>query len=477
MSSAGQTFKNFVVLSGAQAVTMVTGLITTVILARVLGPETYGVLGFGVAIFSYFMLVVNMGVDVHGMREIAYDQSRTAEIVGTILPLRFSLATMLFCLLYLLTITMNQPERVRTVVLIQGFGLFATALTIDFVYQGFQRMGVIALRQCIAAIVGVSLVVVLVSAPSNLYEAAAIPVAVGIATASGMLGFFLCRGGYLELSFDLSRWQRYLRQSAPIAFMVLMSTVLLNTDIVFIGFMREQEEVGWYVAAAKVLTFALIAGNMLHNAFLPALAKSNDGDKQRLAYAHEHASAVLFIGAPICFVGIAFAAPIIDIIFGSAYAGAENALIILMLTAAAAYLVTAHGTPLFAWKCDKPYALTLGIGGATNVVLNFVLIPRYGIEGAAVATFICQTCMWISLATITHRRFRFNHLKLITRVVVTVLVSGIPVSFCVEFVSAGPVPTVFVGSFAFGVLYSVVAQTIGIYDLRRLPRLLVWPST
>lgn len=477
MSHAGQTFKNFVALSGAQVVIMVSSLITTIILTRVLGPETYGVLGFGVAIVSYFMLAVNMGVDVHGMREIAYDQLRADEIVGTILPLRFSLATVLFCFLYLLTITMDQPGRIKSVVLIQGFGLFATALTIDFVYQGFQRMGVIALRQCIAAIAVISLVVVLVSAPNDLYKAAAIPVVVGIATAAGLLGFFLRCGSNLKWSFDVSRWQRYLKKSLPIAFMVLMSTVLINTDIVFVGFMREQVEVGWYVAAAKVLTFTLIAGNMLHNVFLPALATSSNGDKQRLAYAHEHASAVLFIGAPICFIGIAFAAPIIDILFGSAYADAENALIILMLTAATFYLVTAHGTPLLAWKCDKPYALIIGIGGAINVVFNFVLIPRYGIEGAAVATFICQTWMWISLATVTHRRFRFNHLKLIARVVVTVLVTGLPVSFGVGFISADPIPTVFVGSLVFGGLYIAVAQTIGIYDLRRLQRLLVRRST
>ena len=148
-----------------------------------------------------------------------------------------------------------------------------------------------------------------------------------------------------------------------------------------------------------------------------------------------------------------------------------------MLTAATFYLVTAHGTPLLAWKCDKPYALIIGIGGAINVVFNFILIPRYGIEGAAIATFICQTWMWISLATVTYRRFRFNHLKLIARVVVTVLVTGLPVSFGVGFISADPIPTIFVGSVAFGGLYIAVAQKIGIYDLRRLQRLLVRRST
>ncbi len=62
---------NILALGGAQLVTMVTGMITAIVVARALGPSVYGVLGFGVAVLSYLGLLVNMGMDVHGVREIA----------------------------------------------------------------------------------------------------------------------------------------------------------------------------------------------------------------------------------------------------------------------------------------------------------------------------------------------------------------------------------------------------------------------
>jgi len=143
MTSSNTILRNFFALSGAQIVSMAAGFLTTIVLARALGPETYGVLGFGVAFISYFGLFVNMGVETYAMRDVARDQSAMSDTIGAVLPLRTGLAVGLFAVLYWVSISLDQSDRVKTVLLIQGIGLFATAISVEFAFQGVQRMGVI----------------------------------------------------------------------------------------------------------------------------------------------------------------------------------------------------------------------------------------------------------------------------------------------------------------------------------------------
>lgn len=462
-----RVFQNFLALSGAQVVAMAAGAVTTFVVARALGPAAFGSLGFGIAVLSYFGLAVGMGTDLNGTREIARDNALAAKVVGTALAFRMAMAVALLAVLYAMTSAIDVAPVVKGVLLIQGVGMFAIAISVEFVFQARQRMGVLALRQIAASVIGLAAVVFLVAAPDDVFIAAAIPVAVNLLMAAVLLTALAKSGGRLFL-LDFSYARQFLKRSAPVALMAVLTTVYINLDIVILGFLRPQVEVGLYVAAARLGVFGIVFCNILHNAFLPALAAARDSTEERTSLAGHFATALQFLGWPIAVFGALFAGPIIEALFGADYSPAAVSMAILMINVAFFHLTVAGSTPLLAWNCDRSVLTTLIFGAGLNVVLNFILIPAYGIEGAAVATLIAQIAVWLSFSVTLKRRFGIGHWRGVLKSGVVAVASALPSLVLSAFLSAGSLLGLAVHSLIYSGVYLLLALVFGIVRLNDL---------
>ena len=138
-------------------------------------------------------------------------------------------------------------------------------------------------------------------------------------------------------------------------------------------------------------------GSLIGSAFSPALAAAwpNSGE-MRIRY-RDFMSAVMFVGAPVAALGIAFPADIIAIVFGSEFVGGEVALILLMTTVIFSHGCITSSSALINWNDQKAQMVIYAMGAAANVALNLVLIPLHGIEGAAMATLAAQLVIMAGL--------------------------------------------------------------------------------
>ena len=114
--------RNFSFLATAHVISALTGIVTVAIVARALGPEAYGILGFSIAILAYLGLATNLGTDTHGVRQIAQDESSLGATAGIALTQRTIMAV--FCLLSLIcTLAIMRPgPEITAVLLIQSMG-------------------------------------------------------------------------------------------------------------------------------------------------------------------------------------------------------------------------------------------------------------------------------------------------------------------------------------------------------------------
>ena len=453
---------------------MVTGMITAIVVARALGPSVYGVLGFGVAVLSYLGLLVNMGMDVHGVREIARNRDLGYRLVGMIVSTRLIFAFVLFAGLVAAAPYFGWSETVRLVLMIQGVGLFGVALTLDFFYQAEQRMAVAALRQGGAAIAGVVAVVLFVNTPEDVFIAAAVPVAVHVLSALLLIAYFRVRVAARPAPAEPISRLGFLARSAPVALMAVLTTIYVNLDIILLGYMVPEAEVGLYVAASRVAMIALVFPNLIHSAFLPALSKALGDDAAANAAATNHARSVMFFGGAVGGGGMLLAPAIVEILFGPAYAGAGFAMTILMAHVLVSHLTAAFGTPLLAWQCDKPFTVILAAGAFVNIVLNLIMIPLYGIEGAAIATVITQILVWIGLMVLARKAFNLCHHGLIVRFAAATSISMAAVWATIEFstISAyGPWAVMIACGTIYLLVYSGLAIATGLTPLVALSRL------
>ncbi len=402
---------------------MVASLVTAMVLTRALQPEAVGILGFGTAILSYLGLAVVLGTDTIGVRDVARAPDDTT-IVKDIVGMRLAIAGLAMTGLVIAVPMLPQTETVKTVLLIQGCGLFITAVTVDYYFQGVQRMGVIALRQVVAALASVLAVLALVRSPADVFIAAAIPVAaVGLGVLL-LLAVFLSQTRTLPFRLAPRTWPVVAKRAMPLAIAAIMVTVYYNIDIVMLGFMADPTSLGWYTASARVLTLGFIAGEMLRAAFLPRLARMRDDPTAEPGTLNAFALSVLFIGFAVAAIGITQAGPIIRILFGESYLGGTRALAILMAAVAVYHVVIVYGSPLVAWDRDKAFAGISAFGAVANIGLNLSLIPRYGIEGAATATLMSQSMVALVLAYTFHRMSGITFLGILLRLLVAGAVGG-----------------------------------------------------
>lgn len=111
-----------------------------------MGAEGNGVYGFATSIVSFFILFVSFGVDVYGSREIALDKESVHKNVSYIFSLRIVLAFISYLLLLVFVLFFIDELLIKFAILIVGVNIFSNSILLNWVFQGLERMGIIAVR-------------------------------------------------------------------------------------------------------------------------------------------------------------------------------------------------------------------------------------------------------------------------------------------------------------------------------------------
>jgi O-antigen/teichoic acid export membrane protein len=177
-----------------------------------------------------------------------------------------------------------------------------------------------------------------------------------------------------------------------------LSLMSYNVDSILIGIMLGTGPVGLYAAAYKPITAVLTAPVTYFQGLFPSFARSYKEDQEQFREMVLRSLRFTTIFAvPIGVGGTLLAAPVIDLLFGRSYTASVPVLQILSWSAV---LVTLRGNFRHTLNASGRQHLDLRCAGSAavfNVILNLLLIPPYGIEGAACATLLSEAG-WFLLA-------------------------------------------------------------------------------
>ncbi|HYD31882.1 MAG TPA: flippase [Azospirillaceae bacterium] len=467
--------RNLGAMTLGKVVVVASGLVTTGWLARALGPENYGILGFGGALLAYFALMVNLGLSTWAVGEIARDPARVPRLAANILTLRLLLAGAVYTAYALVVATIEPPGVVRLVLLVQGTQLLAGALTLDFVYQGIERMGVIATREIGAAVFNMMLVVMLVRGPDDVVTAAAVTAAALVINALLMLARYIRDFAVPWPRIDTALWRGMLVTTAPLAVSLVAWAVHQNLDMVMLGFMAPREQVGLYAAAYKVLLLVGMVAGIVMNVFLPALASAH-GDlaamRRRMA---AYATAMALVGAPMAAGGLLLAPEILWVVFGARFVEAAPALRLLMAAGALVFINMTLGNPLLVWHRQKAYMVAMLAGAVTNAALNIVLIPRWGIEGAAAATLAAEVVSFIGMLALHLRTVGRLPIGIFVRAATAIGVAAVAVLLLLPRLTLPPWSVFLIAGAVLIGIYGLLLPMTGLVRLSRVRALLESP--
>ena len=141
MSQVKRTFKNMSWLFVSQIIASICGFIWTIIIARSLGVEEYGILGFAISLTGILVIMMDLGIGTHIIRSIATDYDSAPKYLGNAIPLKSIFAVGMFVTTLVILIVMKSNELTITVTLLFAIEMVAKSFLtlLNSAFQAFEE--------------------------------------------------------------------------------------------------------------------------------------------------------------------------------------------------------------------------------------------------------------------------------------------------------------------------------------------------
>ena len=390
--------RNYIYNLIQQILTLLTPLITTPYISRVIGAEGIGIYSYASSIVTYFALFAALGTATYGQREISYcqdDKKRRSEvfwnnellcIITTCISLCFY---GLFCFF--------QKEN-RIVFFILSLSLLDVCLNVSWLLTGLEEFGKIVLRNIIIKVASIGFIFTFVRTKDDLIIY--------------VLGLTLA----LIIS-DISLWPFVLKfidrpkvkdlkpfSEIKVVFSMFVPTIAISIytvlDKTMIGIItKNAAENGFYEQALKISRIALTVVTSLGAVMIPRIGylfEKHDNDLVR-QYMYKSYRFVGFIGIPMGLGLLAISPNFVPWFFGKGFEGVIPLIGVLGFLLLSIGINNVTGVQyLIPTKRQNTFTKTVLIGACVNLIANICLIPSLGAIGAAIASVLAETIIAIT---------------------------------------------------------------------------------
>lgn len=389
--------------------------------ARVLGADGWGIFSYGVTLAAFLTPFTDVGLSQVLIRETAKnsDPDHRARILSTTLFLKFLLLVAAIVIVLLIAPPLTTLEEAKPLLPLIAFLLaFDTLREFGFaIIRAIERMeweaGLFIFTNI--AIVACGFVFLALS-PTPL----SFTYAYTIGTAVGAFATFFALRKHFPPRF-LSRFTPSLVKPIfaaawPLSIAALLGLLMLNTDILIIGWLGSATDVGYYSAGYRIVQLLYLLPAILAISLFPTLSRLANKDQALMRTTIEKALTVVFLASlPLAVGGILLGPQLISLLFGESFLPATDSFRVLLATLLIDFPVVILSNALFAFNLPRKLTVYAALGGFSNVLLDFLLIPSFGIVGSAWATlfaqFVSTAYLWGALKTKTPFRV-FPHLKI-----------------------------------------------------------------
>lgn len=370
------------------------GVVVYALVARYLQPADFGVLMSALATMSILEIAGRMGLNQPVLRDMVRDPDSASDLLGTVILVRMTTALFGFLLAtsfgWMLSYRYESAAWVFPIVALTLFpSIIADALTLWFQSRTSARPPVVV--DAVSVMVANLSRIGLLAARASLGVFAALPCLIATLRAVGLLAIARRKGMYINFRLRNNGGLSILKENWPLAFSQLAGILYLKVDQLMLVGMSSAFDAGVYGAALRISEAWYFIPAALCISLKPTLTKLRD--KNPLRYRkilQETYSAVTLISVGAAVVTTLFATFAVETLFGQAYLAAAPVLTIHIWAGVFVFWRRVQSEWLINERHLKFGMSCALIGASSNIVLNLLLIPRYGAMGAAIATLIAS---------------------------------------------------------------------------------------
>lgn len=373
----------------------ILSLLVGLLVARYLGPDSFGELNFGLALVAILAAVGALGLDTFIIREIVQEPDKKNEILGTSLWLRIitnalliPVAMGIYGVSHHLSSTPGQSLTLM-VGLLALASFFKSFNVIDVYFQSQVQSKYVVQVQNICLIISAAVKITIVSLNLPLIYIVLALVFDGLILAFGLVLIYQRKGfNIFEWTYNSTRARSLLKQSAPLILSAVMVSLYMKIDVVMLKDVGSKA-VGIYSAAANLSEAWYFIPVAIITSVFPALINARKTDHERyIKRLGNLYDLLIFICIPTAII-VSFSGNfIIHLLYSNRYEGAGAMLSIHIWSGVFVFLGSASSQYLLAEGYTKIAFYRTAAGALVNILLNLWLIPKYAGIGASIATLI-----------------------------------------------------------------------------------------
>lgn len=412
MSQVKTIFKNMSWLLISQIVASICGFIWTVLIARYLGVNDYGILGFAISLTAILAITVDFGINTHIVRHIATNYDSAPKYLGNMIPLKslFSVGTLFLTLIILIILKSNELTITITLLfMIEGIiksfmGLYNGS------FQAFEEGKYQGIGNTILNLILLVFILISVFTDLGIYG---ITLSYVFANLIALIYAYYAFNKNIvkpKFEFDKTFCKNVMLFSLPFAATSILYTIYYSIDVVMLNQLVGDYATGIYNATYKLITILTVFYSVYSAVVYPVMSKFFKNDKELLIISFEKSIKYLMLAIiPIAVATMIYSSDIIFFIYGHEYDAASSAISILIWTVSLLFVNGVCNNILNASYKEVTLTKIYAIAAVFNVGLNFILIPYLSYNGAALATVLSDLLiMIIQLYVIYNLDYRVN---------------------------------------------------------------------
>lgn len=384
--------KNYIYNVSYQILLLITPLITTPYLSRVLGADGIGTVSFAESIVSYFVLFATLGITTYGQREISYCQDNKERRTTVFWETKvLEIITSLIVLAIYIPFSLYQSNSI--IYLILAFNIIAVAVDAVWLFQGMEEFGQIVTRNAIFKVISIIYIFAAVKSKSDLTKyvfGLAFFLFLSNASLWARVGKYINKPIWKEL-----RPFRNIRTVISLFIPSIAVSIYTMLDKTMIGLIAQSAfENGYYEQALKISRMVLSIVTALGTVMIPRIGYHfSRGELEAVkSFMYRGYRFVWFLGIPLCFGLLGISSNLVPWFFGDGYDKVIPLLSILGFLILAIGINNVTGMQyLIPTKRQNLFTMTVLIGAGVNFVLNLILIHFFQSIGAAIASVAAET--------------------------------------------------------------------------------------
>ncbi len=404
--------KNYIYNTLYQIFKIITPLITTPYISRILGADGIGTYSYISAIVSNFILFAGLGIGTYGQREISYLQDNVEDRSLRFWEIEclnlFSVGlTIVLYILYIFTVKKN--IEIYCICILQ---ILTIAADVGWIFSGMEDFPKIAIRDFIFKFFNIIGIFLFVNSKNDLKLYALLLSALPLFSAISL--WFYLPEYIIRIPVKKLRPFRHLKETVALFIPTIAINVYSVWDKIMLGIiLNNAYENGYYEQAYKIIRISLTIVTSLGTVIVPRIGhyySKGDFDAIKNTVSKSF-NFVWFLSCPICFGLIGCSANFVPWFLGPDYVMAIPLIKILAFLIIIIGLNNITGFQILVpTKRQKYFTITVCLGAITNIILNAIFIPSLGSKGAAVSSVIAEIIVLLTEIWIIRKEFHFRQL-------------------------------------------------------------------